>query len=237
MLDEYLELIHTNTSQMKTKKRLLSRILNFILAIVVTQFMLSCQASNTNKGAGIGVGTGAVIGGLIGNSSDNTAAGAIIGATVGGAAGALIGRHMDKQADELSADLEGATVERIGEGIKITFDSGLMFNFDSYSLTSNTTSNLSNLSSTLNKYEDTEILIEGHTDKTGSEDYNMTLSKQRGQEVANYLEQLNVKSSRITTEGYGELQPISEIDEQNRRVEVAIYANNRMKRAAKRGTL
>lgn len=237
MLNEYLSLIHTNTIQMKTKKNLLFRALNFILAIVVMQFMLSCQASNTNKGAGIGVGTGAVIGGLIGSRSDNTAAGAIIGATVGGAAGALIGRNMDKQADELRADLKGATVERIGEGIKITFDSGLMFNFDSYSLTANTTSNLSNLSKTLNKYEDTEILIEGHTDKTGSADYNMNLSKQRGQAMTDYLESLNVKSSRITTEGYGELQPISEIDEKNRRVEVAIYANKRMKRAANRGDL
>ena len=208
-----------------------------LLLIVVVQFMLSCKASNTAKGVAIGAGSGAVIGGIIGRQSNHTAAGAIIGATVGGAAGALIGRHMDKQAEELKADLAGATVERIGEGIKITFDSGFMFGFDSYKLTSNTTTNLSNLATTLNKYEDTDILIEGHTDKKGSEEYNMDLSKSRSQSVAEYLERLSVKSSRITTQGYGELQPISEIDEQNRRVEVAIFANKRMKRAADRGQL
>ncbi|MBZ0247916.1 MAG: OmpA family protein [Cyclobacteriaceae bacterium] len=221
---------------MKTTNNLF-RSMNILLLIVVVQFMLSCKASSTTKGVAIGAGSGAVIGGIIGRQSDHTAAGAIIGATVGGAAGALIGRHMDKQADELKADLAGATVERIGEGIKITFDSGLMFGFDSYKLSSNTTSNLTNLASTLNKYEDTDVLIEGHTDQKGSEEYNMELSKQRSNAVAVYLEQLSVKSSRITTQGYGELQPVSEIDEQNRRVEVAIFANKKMKRAADRGQL
>lgn len=221
---------------MKTTNKLF-RGMNILLLIVAVQFMLSCKASSTTKGVAIGAGSGAVIGGIIGRQSDHTAAGAIIGATVGGAAGALIGRHMDKQADELKADLAGATVERIGEGIKITFDSGLMFGFDSYKLTSNTTSNLSNLANTLNKYEDTDIIIEGHTDKKGSEEYNMELSKQRSNSVASYLGQLNVKSSRISTQGYGELQPVSEIDEQNRRVEVAIFANKKMKRAADRGQL
>jgi outer membrane protein OmpA-like peptidoglycan-associated protein len=207
------------------------------LLLVVAQFMLGCKASNTTKGAAIGAGSGAIIGGIIGHQSGHTAEGAIIGATVGGASGALIGRHMDKQAEELRADLAGATVERIGEGIKITFDSGLMFGFDSYDLSANTTSNLSNLASTLNKYEDTDILIEGHTDQKGSEEYNMELSKQRSESVADYLEQLSVKSSRITTQGYGELQPVSEIDEQNRRVEVAIFANKKMKKAADKGQL
>lgn len=208
-----------------------------LLLIVVVQFMIGCKASNTTKGAAIGVGSGAVIGGLIGSKSDHTAVGAIIGATVGGAAGALIGQRMDKQAAELKADLAGATVERIGEGIKITFDSGLMFGFDSYKLSSNTTSNLTKLATTLNKYEDTDILIEGHTDKKGTEEYNMQLSKQRSKSVAAYLEQLNVKSSRLTMQGYGELQPISENDDQNRRVEVAIYANKKMKRAANKGQI
>lgn len=144
---------------------------------------------------------------------------------------------MDKQAEELKADLKGARVERVGEGIKITFDSGLMFDFDSYSLTPGTKQNLTGLSKTLNKYEDTNILIEGHTDKKGTEDYNMTLSKKRAQAVANYIGQLNVKSGRVTTEGYGEAQSISENDQENRRVEVAIYANKKMKKAAEQGKL
>jgi outer membrane protein OmpA-like peptidoglycan-associated protein len=222
---------------MKTTNNLLFQGISILLLIVMVQFMLGCKASNTTKGAAIGVGSGAVIGGIIGHQSGHTAAGAIIGATVGGASGALIGQHMDKQAAELKADLAGATVERIGEGIKITFDSGLMFGFDSYKLSSSTTSNLSNLANTLNKYEDTDILIEGHTDKKGTEEYNIELSKQRSKSVAGYLEQLSVKSSRITTKGYGELQPISENDEQNRRVEVAIFANKRMKKAADKGQL
>jgi outer membrane protein OmpA-like peptidoglycan-associated protein len=206
----------------------------FLVSGVIIQ---GCKSSNMNKGAAIGAGSGAVVGGVIGHYAKNTAAGAIIGATVGGATGAIIGRHMDKQAAELKADMEGATIERVGEGIKITFDSGLLFGFDSYVLSTTTMSNLTSLAKTLNKYDDTEILIEGHTDSKGAEDYNMTLSKKRSESVANYLKGQSVKSSRITTEGYGELQPISESDDLNRRVEIAIYANKKMVRAAEKGQL
>lgn len=199
--------------------------------------LLGCNASNAVKGGGIGAGAGAVIGGVIGSQSGNTAVGAIIGAGVGGAAGALIGRHMDKQAAELRKDLKGAKVERVGEGIKITFDSGLMFDFDSYTLTPDTRTNLSDLAKTLKKYDDTEVLIEGHTDKTGTEEYNMLLSEKRSYAVGDFLKIQNVKSSRLTSKGYGELQSISENDQANRRVEIAIYANKRMKRAAKKGQL
>ena len=208
-----------------------------LLILVGTQVMMSCKASNAAKGTAIGAGSGAVIGGIIGNKAGNTAMGAIIGATVGGVTGAVIGNHMDKQAAELRNDLKGATVERVGEGIKITFDSGLMFGFDSYTLTSGTQANLTDLAKTLNKYPDTNILIEGHTDKSGSETYNMTLSQNRSEAVEDYLIARSVKGSRITTQGYGEEQLISENDEQNRRVEVAIYANKRMKRAAEKGAL
>ena len=208
-----------------------------LLIIFGVQVLLGCQASNTAKGTAIGAGAGAVLGGVIGNQSNHTAVGAIIGAAVGGATGAIIGRHMDKQADELRADLKGARVERVGEGIKITFDSGLMFNFDSYVLTPGTTENLTGLAKTLNKYPDTNILIEGHTDKTGQENYNMTLSKERAQAVSDYLHQLKVESKRITTKGYGEEQPVSVNDQENRRVEVAIYANKKMKKLAEKGQL
>lgn len=221
------------------KTRILSscRIVWVLLIIVSVQVMLGCKASNMAKGTAIGAGSGAVIGGIIGKQSGNTAVGAIIGAAVGGTAGAIIGKNMDKQAAELKEDLKGATIERVGEGIKITFDSGLMFDFDSYTLTAGTKENLTGLAKTLNKYPDTNILIEGHTDKKGTEKYNMNLSQQRAKSVATYMEQLNVQSSRITTNGYGELQPISENDQQNRRVEVAIYANEKMKKAAEKGQL
>jgi outer membrane protein OmpA-like peptidoglycan-associated protein len=207
-----------------------------VLALGV-ELLSGCQASNANKGAAIGAGAGAVIGGVIGNQSNHTAAGAIIGAAVGGTAGALIGRHMDKQAEELRADLKGAKVERVGEGIKITFDSGLMFNFDSYTLTPETKDNLTSLAKTLNKYPDTNILIEGHTDATGTADYNMTLSRNRANAVSGFLEQQSVSSGRVTTKGYGEEQPVSVTDAENRRVEVAIYANKKMKKLAEKGQL
>ena len=198
--------------------------------------------NNTQKGGAIGAGAGGAVGGVIGNQSGNTAVGAIIGATVGGAAGALIGRQMDKQAEELEEDLDGAEVTRVGEGIKITFDSGLLFDFDSFKLRQNTREDLEEMASTLKKYEDTNILIEGHTDAQGSEDYNQELSENRADQVNQYLMELGVDPGRINTIGYGESQPIASNEtadgrQENRRVEVAIYANEEMKEAARDGEL
>ncbi|MEB3323366.1 MAG: OmpA family protein, partial [Synechococcaceae cyanobacterium] len=132
--------------------------------------------SRTQKGAATGAAVGGVLGGVIGNQSGNTAVGAIIGAAVGGAAGAWIGNYMDKQAEEIERDIEGARVERVGEGIKITFDSGLMFDVNKAELRSASRQNLAELAKILNKYEDTEVLLEGHTDASGSDEHNLTLS-------------------------------------------------------------
>lgn len=200
------------------------------------------STNNTTKGGAIGAAAGGALGGVIGNRSDNTVVGAIIGASVGGAAGALIGRQMDKQAEELKEDLDGATVERVGEGIKITFDSGLMFDFDSYDLRPETQQNLSQLAETLNKYDETNILIEGHTDSKGADTYNQTLSEERAKAVTEYLKGQNVDSKRITSTGYGEAQPVADNEseagrQENRRVEVAIFANKKMKKMAERGEL
>ena len=227
---------------MKNRVITLSIAVTMALILLAAQILISCKASNTTKGGAIGAGVGGVIGGVIGHQSDNTAIGAIIGAAVGGTAGALIGRHMDKQAEELKNDLKGATVQRVGEGIIITFDSGLLFPLDSYQLQDATKSNLTQLAKTLNKYDDTDILIEGHTDSSGEDDYNQTLSEKRAREVENYLGSQQVKESRITTKGYGESQPLASNDTQagrssNRRVEVAIYANDEMKKLAKKGEL
>ena len=220
----------------------LSIAVTMALILLVAQLLVSCKASNTTKGGAIGAGVGGVIGGVIGHQSDNTAVGAIIGAAVGGTAGALIGRHMDKQAEELKNDLKGATVERVGEGIIITFDSGLLFDLDSYQLQQATKSNLDQLAKTLNKYDDTDILIEGHTDSSGEDSYNQTLSEKRASAVEHYLQSQQVKGSRIKTEGYGEEQPLTSNETEagrrsNRRVEVAIYANDEMKKLAKKGEL
>lgn len=221
----------------------LSRVLMLpVLAVIMIPYFLGCKASNTTKGGAIGAGVGGAVGAVIGNQSDNTAVGAIIGATVGGAAGALIGRHMDKQAEELRQDLSNATVERVGEGIKITFNSGLMFDHDSYQLKPETEQNLTELANTLQKYDDTNILIEGHTDNTGAEDYNLQLSDWRAEAVSRFINEKGVKNGRITIEGYGEGQPIASNEtadgrQQNRRVEVAIYANKKMQRMAEKGEL
>jgi len=224
----------------KVKSSVLGKVsVLFMLVAITMQVLMGCNATNTTKGGAIGAGAGGAIGGVIGSRSGNTAVGAIIGATVGGAAGALIGRQMDKQAEELKRDLEGATVERVGEGIKITFNSGLLFNVNSAQLSPTTQQNLRELAATLNKYEDTNILIEGHTDNTGSDDHNQKLSEERAKSVASFLGAQNVKSSRITTTGYGESQPVADNNsdsgrDQNRRVEVAIFANKKMKKWAEK---
>lgn len=198
---------------------------------------MGCGWSRRTKGAIIGAGGGAAVGGIIGKQAGNTAVGAIIGAAVGGAAGAYIGNYMDKQAAEMESDIEGAKIERVGEGIKITFDSGLMFDVDKATLRPASQQNLSHLGQILNKYPDTNILLEGHTDATGSEEYNLELSRRRAQSVANYLSTQQVNATRFTIMGYGEDQPIATNDssdgrQQNRRVEVAIYANDKLKKVA-----
>lgn len=213
-----------------------------VLVLIGAFLMMGCSASNTVKGGAIGAGAGAVIGGVIGKQAGNTAVGAIIGAAVGGTAGALIGHYMDKQAEEIQKDIEGAKVERIGEGIKITFDSGILFETGKSSLQLPAKTNIEKLSRILNKYEDTNILIEGHTDSDGTEEFNQTLSEARANSVSNYAKGQGVTGQRITTVGYGELQPIASNESTdgkrlNRRVEIAIFANDDLKDAAEKGQL
>lgn len=200
--------------------------------------------NKTQKGAAVGAGGGAVVGGIIGNkyAKGNTVLGAIIGATVGGAAGAVIGRRMDKQAEEMKRRMPDATVERVGEGIKITFGSDILFDVDSYELKPETKRQLTEFAQTLNKYEDTDIRIEGHADATGSDAHNLKLSEQRADAVANYLQAQGVKTSRVTEKGYGEAQPVADNSTEagrrkNRRVDVAVFANKQMQRDAKAGKL
>jgi outer membrane protein OmpA-like peptidoglycan-associated protein len=202
---------------------------------------LSCGLTRAEKGAAIGAGAGGVIGGVIGNKAGNTAVGAILGAAVGGTAGAFIGDYMDKQAAELQKDLDNARVERIGEGIKVTFDSGILFDFDKSTLRPASQEQIRKFAEALKKYEDTDIFIAGHTDATGTEDYNLTLSRQRAESVGNYMEGLGVSRTRFAITGFGEAQPIASNDsaegqQLNRRVEVAIYANAKLKEIAKEKT-
>ena len=196
-------------------------------------------ATKTQTGALVGAGGGAVVGAVIGKAAGNTAAGAIIGAAVGGAAGGIIGSYMDKQAAEMQQDLEGARIERVGEGIKITFGSGVLFAVDRSDLQPAAQENLVKLTAILQKYDDTNIMVEGHTDATGTEEYNMDLSLRRSSSVATFLAAQGVERTRLSAVGYGELQPIATNEttdgrQQNRRVEVAIWANDDLKSAANR---
>jgi len=215
-------------------KRLLT---TFLIGVLMVGLVGCASMKKRDKGAIIGATTGAVIGGLIGDKAGNTAVGAILGAAIGGAAGAYIGNYMDKQAEEIERDLEGAQIERVGEGIKITFDSGILFDINKSNLRGVSQENLSKLAVILNKYEETEILIEGHTDATGSNDHNMDLSIRRAQSVANQLTGDQVAPVRFHIMGYGEDQPIASNDtsagrQENRRVEIAIFANDKLKKAA-----
>lgn len=213
------------------------------LILAMSLFLGACKnMSKAQKGTYIGAGAGAAAGAAIGKAAGNTAMGAILGAAVGGAAGYGIGRYMDKQAEELQKDLEGAEIERVGEGIKITFREGIQFALNSAELSETSKTNLTELAETLKKYDDTNILIEGHTDITGTRDYNMVLSEKRAESVSDYLKDLGVAGKRITTEGYGPDQPVAENDsdygrQQNRRVEVAIFANEKLKKKAEKGEL
>jgi outer membrane protein OmpA-like peptidoglycan-associated protein len=221
------------------KNNLRHAILWMSMAILASGAMTSCSSLNkAEKGAIIGAAAGGVAGGVIGNNNGSTTRGAIIGAVIGGAAGALIGHQMDKQAEELSRDIPGATVVRVGEGIQITFDSGLLFDFDSDVIKGAARSNLDNLASSLNKYSDSNLLIAGHTDDVGSNEYNLGLSERRAAAAARYLASQGVTRT-IRTTGLGETEPIASntTDDgrsRNRRVEVAIYANEALQAKAKR---
>lgn len=189
---------------------------------------------NTSRGAAVGAGAGAVVGAVIGEASGKTATGAIIGAAVGGTTGALIGRRMDQQARELEEELEAAEIERVGEGIKVTFESGILFQVDESRLSSDAEDNLDELAESLKNYDGTNVIIVGHTDATGAEDYNQQLSEERARAAARYLVTRGVEDSRLSIVGYGETDPVASNDtvagrQQNRRVEIAIFANEELK--------
>ncbi|WP_153798239.1 OmpA family protein [Foetidibacter luteolus] len=208
----------------------------FLVGITAIAFMISsCSTWNkSQKGAAVGAGGGAVVGGVIGKMTGNTALGAIIGATVGGAAGAVIGKKMDKQAAEIKNEIPGAKVERVEEGIVVEFNSKVLFALNSFALTSASEASLNDLVTILNKYPDTNIEVQGHTDNTGADAYNMTLSEKRAGSVAAYLKSHNIAPSRVTTKGFGESTPkydnnTEEGRANNRRVEFLITANEKMK--------
>lgn len=191
--------------------------------------------SDTAKGAGTGAAAGALIGGLIGHNNGGTAKGAILGAVVGGAAGAAIGHQMDKEAKDLQDKLPDAKVERVGEGIEVTFNSGILFDVNSDQLRPVAQKDLSELAASLKDYSGTRVLVVGHTDSTGTASYNQALSERRANAARVALLESGLAGDRVDAVGKGESEPVESNEtaagrQANRRVEVAIFASESMRK-------
>jgi outer membrane protein OmpA-like peptidoglycan-associated protein len=218
-----------------------------LLVVGLLSFSLifsGCKSmSNALKGGAIGTIAGAAVGAGVGKLLGNPAVGAIAGAAIGGTTGALIGRKMDKQAAELESQLgKNAEVERIGEGIKVTFEAGILFKTGKADLNASSKTALTKFAQTLKDYPDTDVMIYGHTDNTGSDAINQPLSENRADAVKFYLVSQGVDGKRVTTKGMGSSSPAATNDteagrQENRRVEVAITANEAMMKKAEAGQL
>ncbi|QXP60350.1 OmpA family protein [Olleya sp. HaHaR_3_96] len=217
--------------------------LTVLLAISFTSCSSVKNANNKQKGGVIGATGGALLGAIIGNNigkGGNGELGAVIGGVVGGGAGVLIGNKMDKQAQQIEEEIPGAVVERVDEGIVITFDenSGVYFDTAKYGVNAKSQESLNKLVGIFKEYPDTNILVVGHTDSVGSDENNLILSKNRANAVTNYLTNQGLISSRFTTNWFGETQPMydnatAEGRAKNRRVNVAILPNDKMINDAK----
>lgn len=213
--------------------------------------LLTLVSCNTKQGTGslIGAGGGAVLGGIVGNiigkDSKATAIGAAIGAAVGSGTGAIIGHHMDKVAQETAAQVQNAKVEEVTDAnglkmVKVSFNSGILFDLNSSTLSTSSKSDLADFAKVLKNNSDCSVNVYGHTDKTGTDAINNPLSLKRAQAVVDYLKSQGVSSSQFkTVEGKGSTDPVAGHentveDEANRRVEVYIYASEDMINAAKK---
>jgi outer membrane protein OmpA-like peptidoglycan-associated protein len=202
-----------------------------MVAVLLGALAVQGCSSNLRTGALGGAAAGAVVGGL----ASGTARGAIIGAAVGGAAGAAIGAVMDRQAEDLQDKLPNARVERVGEGIAVTFDSGILFDVNSSDLRAAAQQNLRDLAASLREYQGTEVLVVGHTDNTGTAVYNQGLSERRAASARTFLIGAGLEAGRVRAVGMGLTEPIATNDtaagrQENRRVEVAIFADEAMQR-------
>ena len=226
-------------------KKILCVVLSAMLLIGVT----GCGMNNTTKGAIFGTGGGAAVGaglGAIFGKGKGAAIGAAVGAVAGGVAGTLIGKKMDKQAKEL-AQISGAQVDTVTDtngltAIKVTFDSGILFDFNKSNLSNSAKSSLTKFAASLQDNPQTDVQIYGHTDNVGPRAANEKVSTARAEEVKKYLINSGVASSRMTSQGLAYDYPVADNSTeagraQNRRVEVYITANQDMIDAANAGTL
>ncbi len=205
--------------------------------------------NNATKGGLLGGGGGAAIGAGIGaliGKGKGAAIGGAIGAVAGGVAGTLIGKKMDKQAEELRK-IDGAQVDTVTdvngfEGIKVTFDNGILFGFNSSKLDNEAKASLDKFASSLINNPQTDVQIYGHTDNVGTRAANEKVSNARATEVRNYLTNAGVPANRLSSQGLAFDYPVASNDTeagraQNRRVEIYITANEEMIKAAQDGTL
>jgi outer membrane protein OmpA-like peptidoglycan-associated protein len=216
-----------------------------LAAILLTGCSAIRNANNKQKGAVIGTTGGAVIGGVIGNNvgKGNTVLGAIIGGAIGGVAGGYIGDRMDRQAERIEEEIPGAEVTRVGEGINVTFneEAGVYFDTNKSDVKGTSAETLNRLAQIFKEYPKSVILVEGHTDSAGSDEYNMKLSQQRAVSVTDYLISQGIAADRFTTKWYGESQPkadnaTAEGKAKNRRVELGIIASEALKQEAIQNT-
>lgn len=228
----------------------MKKIMSLFLSAAMVLGLSGCGSmNNTTKyglgGAGGGAAVGAIIGGLIGNGK-GAAIGAAVGAAAGGTAGALIGKKMDKQAKEL-AQINGAQVDTITDqnnltGIRVTFDSGILFGFNKTNLSATAKNSLSQFATSLQNNPETNVTILGFTDNVGTRAANEKVSTQRANNVQTYLNERGVSSARMNSKGMAWDYPVASNDTeagraQNRRVEIYITANENMVKQANDGTL
>jgi outer membrane protein OmpA-like peptidoglycan-associated protein len=213
------------------------RMISVVAVMALVPMMTSCNLSRRDKGAAIGATAGGAAGAVVGNATGSTARGAIIGAVIGGVAGGVIGHQMDQQAKELTYALPGAVVTRLGEGITVTFPEGLLFAFDSDVVSTSARDNLIKLATSMSKYDHTNAMIVGHTDSKGTADYNMGLSERRARAAADFLSLQGISRARMGTIGRGATEALASNATDagrtlNRRIEIAIYADEAFRRQA-----
>jgi len=218
-----------------------------IITLALCFGIVVAGCNNTQKGAAIGAGGGALVGAIIGKMAGNTAVGAVIGGAVGVTAGALIGKKMDKVKAE-AEQVKNAQVEEVKDqngldAVKVTFDSGILFATGKADLSASAKNSLAEFARVLNQNNDCDVAIIGHTDNTGSDAVNQPLSVNRATSVQNYLKSCGVQQKQIkSVEGQGSTNPVADNStaagrQQNRRVEVYMYASQEMIKQAEAGTL
>ena len=208
----------------------------YVVGLALTLLLSGGCANMNNMGKGATYGTaggaaaGALLGQAIGGNTKATLLGMAAGALIGGVAGTGVGYMMDKQEQDMRnalAQSEAIAIQREGNVLALTFRSDFTFAVNSAAIRSGLDSELSRVAQVLNAYPQTTLTVAGHTDSTGSEEYNQTLSQKRADSVKNALVQRGVAAQRINAVGYGESQPVGDNEtefgrQQNRRVEVRI---------------